>query len=217
MIFVRYIYFAFMVFGSMLRLLNLQFINKNIEIFVYLIYYATAIGATITFYIYEIKKQDMIVFLFYPVLMALSIVPYETIFLLLIIVPIVLKYKYKFKRIIISYWGVSIFIGSLAIFIVIVFGGFGKDIVLASKYSANKEYRIDVIDSDLGALGGDTYIRLYRIYFNTFQRYNRNIYHGAYGENPSIEWMDNEKVKVNGDKIINIKKSPLYENEIIKQ
>jgi energy-coupling factor transporter transmembrane protein EcfT len=186
--------------------------NGKLEIAVSIIYYMIALGATISFYTEEIKKEDMRSFVFYPVFMVLSPIPYETGIMLLIVIAIVKNSKQKLKNFIVTYWSASIFIGLIFIFLSTAFGSFGKDTIIASKYSEDRKHRVDVIDSDMGALGGDTYIQLYSIYFSIIQRYNRNIYHGGWGERPQIEWSDKENVNVNGN-ILNIKNSPMYENE----
>jgi hypothetical protein len=208
----RYVYLTLMIVGAAFRIFRLEFINGKLEIAVCMIYYMIAIGSAISFYTNEIKKWDMISFIFYPFLMVLSPIPYETAILFLGIIAIGKNYSHKLKKIILPLWDVSIFLGVIFIVLSAALGSFGRNTIITSNYSSDRQHRVDAIDSDQGALGGDTFIRLYSIHFNIVQRYKRNIYHGTWGEKPKIEWIDNQNININGN-IINIKNSLMYENE----
>ena len=89
---------------------------------------------------------------------------------------------------------------------------FGANTVIDQQYSPNGVYRIVAIDSDHGALGGDTYVDLEKIYFGIFKSNIKTLYHGHWGEKPEIKWVDNSIVKIDG-KDMNIHSSSTWENK----
>lgn len=210
----RFSYILLMIIGVIFGESKLDFINSYNWVYVHMLYYSIAISVTVTFYIYEIQTKDLIIFIFYPVLMLCSPVPHGTIIILIaVLIAIISKCKNKIKAFIIPYLAVCIFLGVIGIYLNFLFGDFGKNTTLSSEYSLDRQYRVDVDDADQGALGGDTYIRLYSIYFDTFEKYNRNIYHGGCGDKPTVRWVDNENIEINGSIEINIRNSPMYENK----
>lgn len=73
-------------------------------------------------------------------------------------------------------------------------------------------YRVVTIDSDQGALGGDTYIELEEIYFGIMKRDVKNLYHGRWGEKPLVRWVDNNIINIDG-RDMNIHTSKTWENK----
>lgn len=67
--------------------------------YVRMLYYSITISVTVTFYIYEIQTKDLIIFIFYPVLMLYSPVPYGTILILLaVLIAIILNVRVDLKH-----------------------------------------------------------------------------------------------------------------------
>ncbi|MBQ3073367.1 MAG: hypothetical protein IJD19_01665 [Ruminococcus sp.] len=88
--------------------------------------------------------------------------------------------------------------------IFIVFGNIGQNTVTNSAVSPNGYYTAEVIDSDQGALGGDTLVKVYEntevnaIIFKIFKR-PQTVYFGNWGEakNMQMYWKDNSHLVIN--------------------
>lgn len=90
--------------------------------------------------------------------------------------------------------------GSMAL----LFGDFGQNTVVQSAKSPNDTYYAEVIDSDQGALGGDTLVEVYENKgINTFvfniTKNPQRIYYGEWGEaqNMQIYWKDDNCLVIN--------------------
>ena len=88
-------------------------------------------------------------------------------------------------------------------FIALVFGGIGKDTVIQSLPPSGKYYA-ELIDSDQGALGGDTLVDVHhskRINALLFQieKKPQRVYHGEWGEFEDMEiyWKDDNCLVIN--------------------
>lgn len=77
-------------------------------------------------------------------------------------------------------------------------GGFGDYIIIDQKVSPNNMYRVVTIDSDLGALGGDTCVKSEELYFGIIKRDMKTLYHGRWGEKPKVIWVDDNIVNIDG-------------------
>ena len=89
-------------------------------------------------------------------------------------------------------------------FIALVFGGIGKNTVIQSVPSPNGTYYAELIDSDQGALGGDTLVDIHhskRINALLFQieKKPQRVYHGEWGEFEDMEifWKDDNCLVIN--------------------
>lgn len=89
-------------------------------------------------------------------------------------------------------------------FIALVFGGIGKNTVIQSVPSPNGTYYAELIDSDQGALGGDTLVDVHhskRINTLLFQieKKPQRVYHGEWGEFEDMEiyWKDDHCLVIN--------------------
>lgn len=89
-------------------------------------------------------------------------------------------------------------------FISLVFGNIGQNTVIQSVLSPDGTYYAEVIDSDQGALGGDTFVDVYEnrginaLVFRIFKEPKR-VYYGAWGEfkNMEISWKDDNCLVIN--------------------
>lgn len=86
----------------------------------------------------------------------------------------------------------------------LAFGGFGCDTVVQTVESPNRKYYAQVIDSDQGALGGDTFVDVYeKIEINTFifkiKKKAQRVYTGDWGDfkNMEIYWKDDDCLVIN--------------------
>ncbi|MDD6023940.1 MAG: hypothetical protein PUC06_06870 [Oscillospiraceae bacterium] len=89
-------------------------------------------------------------------------------------------------------------------FILLFFGSIGQTTVVNSVESPGGTYCAEVIDSDQGALGGDTLVEVYEKstfngYFFTISRKPQIIYQGEWGESRSMEihWKNNRCLVIN--------------------
>lgn len=80
-------------------------------------------------------------------------------------------------------------------------GDFGSETTLGNLPSPNGQYQLLVIDSDQGALGGNTFIELKQIYSGVIKRQCRTLYIGPWGDRPTVKWLDNETALVNNQPI----------------
>lgn len=89
-------------------------------------------------------------------------------------------------------------------FIALLFGDFGLNTVVKSVESPNKVYYAEVIDSDQGALGGNTFVDVYEnkgvnaFIFKVFKD-SKRVYDGDWGEAARINiyWKDDDCLVIN--------------------
>lgn len=93
------------------------------------------------------------------------------------------------------------FLGLLAL----IFGNFGKDTVVQSVDSPNGKYCAQVIASSQGALGGDTFVEVYRnqkidLFLFKIEKKPQRVYYGEWYEfeTMKIHWIDDDHIAVNG-------------------
>ena len=101
---------------------------------------------------------------------------------------------------------ISVPIGLLA-FISLALGNFGQNTVVQTVESPNSEYYAQVIDSDQGALGGDTIVNVCEDKGTDFivfkiEKKPQTIYLGNWGEfeNMSVYWENDNCLIINGVK-----------------
>ena len=89
-------------------------------------------------------------------------------------------------------------------FLALIFGNFGQDTVVKTVASPSGEYYAQVIDSDQGALGGDTVVDVYQdwelnaLLFKITKK-PQTVYFGDWGEsqNMQIYWKDDHCLVIN--------------------
>lgn len=89
-------------------------------------------------------------------------------------------------------------------FIALIFGNIGQNTVVQTVESPSGKYYAQVIDSDQGALGGDTLVDVYKksginsILFKIENKPQR-VYFGEWGEfgNMQIHWKDDNCLVIN--------------------
>ena len=89
-------------------------------------------------------------------------------------------------------------------FLALIFGNFGQDTVVKTVASPSGEYYAQVIDSDQGALGGDTIVDVYQdwklnaLLFKITKK-PQTVYFGEWGEfeNMQIYWKDDHCLVIN--------------------
>ncbi|MBP3284181.1 MAG: hypothetical protein J6M02_01635 [Clostridia bacterium] len=94
-----------------------------------------------------------------------------------------------------------VFVACLSIFI----GSFGCNTVVQTVASPQNRYVAKVIDSDQGALGGNTWVDIYEnkslnLLFCRFTKTPVRVYRGKWGEfqDMKISWNDEETIMING-------------------
>ncbi len=99
---------------------------------------------------------------------------------------------------------ISLILSSLAVipvifftFIALTFGRLAVNTVVETVYSPNGSYYVEVIDSDQGALGGDTFVELYEkspvnLFFIKISKKPERIYRGDWGIYNALDiyWKD---------------------------
>ena len=90
----------------------------------------------------------------------------------------------------------------LFVIVAFVFGNFGEISVVERTDSPDGKYRAEVISSDQGALGGDTYIDVYKKGVNAYvfkiTGKPERVYYGDWMEHVSIDiyWRDEKSLVV---------------------
>ena len=89
-------------------------------------------------------------------------------------------------------------------FIALIFGNIGQNTVVKTVESPSGEYYAQVIDSDQGALGGDTLVDVYKksgvnLILFKIEKKPQRVYCGDWGEfsNMKIHWKDNNCLMIN--------------------
>lgn len=88
-------------------------------------------------------------------------------------------------------------------FFALTFGNIGQNTVVQRVESPNGKYYAELIDSDQGALGGDTLVNVYEKGVNLLilkiAKKPQNIYHGEWGEfeNMEIYWTGDNSLAIN--------------------
>ena len=92
----------------------------------------------------------------------------------------------------------------LMCFLSLVFGDFGLNTVIETIESPSGKYYVQVVDSDQGALGGDTFVDVYKpgevnLFLFKFEKQTQRVYHGEWREyeNMQIYWKDDSCLVIN--------------------
>lgn len=191
-----------------------SFIYKEHEIVGTLLYFFIAALYIISIYLFEIKTIDIVILFMLPIAFIFSPLKFEILGLIALLpkIYIIIKRKNKLVFLLVLYLLFTL-LGILAYTFIFLIGDFAEETILQTSYSPDNKYRIDIIDSDQGGLGGDTFIKLFDIKFGILEKFDRDIYHGRYGDRPTALWIDSKIVKINENIIIDVVKSEMYENE----
>ena len=89
-------------------------------------------------------------------------------------------------------------------FMIFIFGNIGQNTVVQTVESPSGKYYAQVIDSDQGALGGDTLVNVYEkkcidVFLFKIEKKPQNVYFGNWGEFKSmrIHWKDDKCLVIN--------------------
>ena len=84
-------------------------------------------------------------------------------------------------------------------FISLIFRNFGENTVVQTVESPDGAYYAEVIDSDQGALGGDTIVDVYEKVFFNISKKSQRVYQGDWGEFRDMEiyWKDEHCLVIN--------------------
>lgn len=102
--------------------------------------------------------------------------------------------------------GLSLFpLGFMAL-LVLFAGNFTAETVKSTLYSPDGRYRAEIVESDQGALGGNTVVRVQDmdeldLWFCRFYKDARRVYTGDMLENSDISWADENTLLVNDEEI----------------
>lgn len=186
-----------------------QIINTIISNVLKVLYFISLICAILSFYKSKDKNNKLLLFIFLPILLLFTGIPFKVITMVVVFPLFFFKGIKEGKRAIgILIYSICITFGVFGLLI----GEFGCNTVISQQYSPDKIYKAITIDSDQGALGGDTYVDLERVYFGIIKKDIKTLYHGQWGEKPKVIWVDNNIVNING-RDINIHTSETWQNK----
>lgn len=203
------IYIATIILAIMFNMLGFGIIKPIVSNIFKVVYILILICAILSFYNSKKKNTASIIFICLPILLLFTSIPLK------IVTMIIIFPAFLFK-------GIKLAIRTIGIFLYLVFiafgllglciGDFGANTIINQKYSSNEKYRAVIIDSDQGALGGDTYVYLEEIYFGIIKRDVKTLYHGQWGEKPNVIWVNNNIVNIDG-RNMNIHVCRTWENK----
>ena len=160
---------------------------------------------------YRKDKLNLFFLFAMPIMLVFASVPFKFCSGIALLPLIPCKKRHLFYKVLLALLFLLFLLFQLALFAV---SNFGKNTVIYEAYSSDNKYRVDVIDSDQGALGGGTLVKLYRIYpMNSFQHMDKWLYQGPWGEKLKIRWIDNENVIIDETIKVNIYNSPTYDKK----
>lgn len=202
-------YLVTIVIAILFTLLGLELINTIISIIFEILYFIILTCAIVSFYRSKKKNVISIILFFLPIFLLFTGIPFKVVTMILVLPLFFLKgLKPVIRAIGILTYVLLIPVGILGICL----GNFGANTVIDQQYSPNGIHRTITIDSDQGALGGDTVIILERMYFGIAKKNIKTLYHGYWGEKPNVIWVDNNTVKIN-EIDMNIDTSKTWENK----
>jgi len=100
--FLRYAYPVLLAAGAVCGLTGFRFESRALEAAVLAVYYLSGAVSAATFFFCAISVPEALLTLSEPLLMALSPAPYETVFLIPILIAVSLKYKYNYKALVVT-------------------------------------------------------------------------------------------------------------------
>jgi hypothetical protein len=149
---------------------------------------------------YKCKNKNTIakILFFLPIFLLFTGIHFKVVTMILVLPLFLLKGLKPVVRAV----GILIYVLLIPIGILgICLSYFRTNKIIDKQYSPNGIYRTTTIDSDQGALGGDTFVVLEKIYFGSIKRNIKTLYEGDWGEKPEVIWVDDNNVKINGTDI----------------
>lgn len=126
----RYIYPLLLLIVFFFRITGTELQNPGLALGITIVYYFFAILSIATFFLFEISVFELKLLTVFPVLMALSPVPYETFLIILLFLAVSFKYREKHKSLVEAYLLTCFLVGASAIFIHGIFSDFRSDTIL---------------------------------------------------------------------------------------
>lgn len=202
-------YLVAIISAIIFNLLGFAIINTIISNVFKVLYFIILICAILSFYKSKKKNTKLLILIYLPFFLLFTGIPFK-VFTMVIVCPL---FFFKDIKQVIRAIGILIYLIFISFGIIgLCIGKFGANTIVDRQYSPNDMYRVVTIDSDQGALGGDTYIKLEGIYFGIIKRDVRNLYHGRWGEKPQVIWVDNNIINIDG-RDMNIHTSKTWENK----
>lgn len=195
------VYKAALVLAVAFNLLGFEIIEPVVILVFNVSYFIILLCAMGSFYKSKKTNKQYISLFFLPVVLLFTGIPFKIITLILVLPLFFVKENKSEIR------GVGIFLYALSILIgicgIVIKNGppiwvSAENTVVDEQYSPNGVFRAVTIDSDQGALGGDTYVKSEAIFFHTVKWHIKTLYKGSCGEKPEIQWVDNSIVRING-------------------
>lgn len=178
--------------------LGFEIISPVVISIIKALYFVILISGIISFYYSRRKNAIAIASFFLPVVLMFTDIPFKVVTMILVL-PLFFSSEVKTS---IGGIGATIYILLISIGIYgISLGDFGVNTIINQQDSPDGMYRVVTIDNDKGALGGNTYVEVERIYFGLAKKNIKTLYHGHWGEKPKIEWIDNNNVNINGNDV----------------
>lgn len=202
-------YIATIILAIMFNMLGFEIINPIVSNIFKVVYLIILICAILSFYNSKKKNTTSIIFIFLPILLLFTSIPLKVVTMIIVFPAFLFK-------------GIKLAIRTIGIYIYLVFiafgilglciGDFGANTIINEQYSPDNMYRVVTIDSDQGALGGDTIVNLEGIYFGIIKKDIKTLYHGQWGEKPNVIWVNNNIVNIDG-RNMNIHVCRTWENK----
>jgi hypothetical protein len=202
-------YLVTIVSAIIFNMLGFVVINTVIIIILKILYFIILICAIVSFYKSKRKNIISIVLFFLPIILLFTGIPLKLVTMILLL-PL---FFFKGIKPVIRAIGILVYVLLIPIGIFgLSLGGFGANSIIDQQYSPNGIYRAVTMDSDQGALGGDTFVNLDEMYFGIIKKNIKTLYHGHWGEKPRVIWVDNNNVKID-EKNMNIHTSKTWETK----
>jgi len=203
------VYIVALILSGIFNMAGFEIINVSIINVLKVLYFIILLWGIISFYQNKQKNAKSLLLIFLPIFLLFTGIPFKVVTMIIVLSLFSFKDITRKRKIIgISIYSIFIALGIFGMWT----GEFGANTIIDSQYSSNKIYRVVTIDSDQGALGGDTYVDLEKIYFGVIKRDLKTLYAGKWGEKPKVRWIDNNTVNIN-DRNMNIQTSDTWKNK----
>ena len=204
------IYFLSVLLAVLFHMAGFELINKTVISLFQVLYFLLLAGALFSFYKSSwentndkgsMRNNKAILFCIFPIFLLFSGIPLKVVTMCILIWLFFLKGIHLGVRIL----GILLYTSFILLGVFgLCLGPFGSNTVIDRQSSPNGIYQTVTIDHDQGALGGSTIINLERHYYGIAKR-TRKIYSTGWGAKPTVVWVNNEIVSIDGKKM-NIQK-----------
>jgi len=226
-------YIVTVVLAIIFNMTGLEIMNITVSNVLNILYFIVLICAILSFYKSKNRNNQSLLFISLPIFLLFTGINFKVISTIDVVFPLFffLLFTAINLKVIITmgvvfplffFEGINQARRIIGILIYLIFiilgilglsiGKFGSVTVIDQQYSPDKIHKLVTIDSDMGALGGDTYIKLEGIYFEIFKSDIKTLYHGHVGEKPKVIWINNDIINING-RDMNIHTSATWENK----